>query len=105
MRAVAKHSTALAQAVVDSGALECLVQCLEEFDPSVKEASAWALSYIAKYRNQLIKIKLLLKKTHRGISFSNLRSRGYPSFSFLHPRTRNFAQMHRSKCAERNLQT
>lgn len=33
---------------MNSGALEALVQCLEEFDPSVKEAAAWALSYIAK---------------------------------------------------------
>jgi hypothetical protein len=26
-----------------------LVVCLEEFDPTVKEAAAWALSYIAKH--------------------------------------------------------
>lgn len=49
LRAVAKHSTQLAKAVVDSGALEALVVCLEEFDPTVKEAAAWALSYIAKH--------------------------------------------------------
>lgn len=48
LRAVAKHSATLAKAVVDSGALDALVDCLEEFDPSVKEAAAWALSYIAK---------------------------------------------------------
>ena len=36
LRAVAKHSPQLAQAVVDSGALDALVGCLEEFDPSVK---------------------------------------------------------------------
>jgi hypothetical protein len=29
--------------VVDSGALDALVGCLEEFDPSVKEAAGWAL--------------------------------------------------------------
>ena len=40
LRAVSKHSPQLAQAVVDSGALEALVSCLEEFDPSVKEALA-----------------------------------------------------------------
>ena len=28
---------------MDSGALDALVNCLEEFDPSVKEAAAWAL--------------------------------------------------------------
>lgn len=49
LRAVAKHSPQLAKAVVDSGALEALVVCLEEFDPTVKEAAAWALSYIAKH--------------------------------------------------------
>lgn len=49
LRAVAKHSPELAQSVVDSGALEALVMCLEEFDPSVKEAAAWALGYIASH--------------------------------------------------------
>jgi len=53
LRAVAKHSAALAQAVVDSGALDALVTCLEEFDPSVKENAAWALSYIAKHNEAL----------------------------------------------------
>ena len=48
LRSVAKHSPPLAKAVVDSGALAALVNCLEEFDPSVKEAAAWALAYIAK---------------------------------------------------------
>jgi 3-methyladenine DNA glycosylase AlkD len=43
----------LAKAVVDSGALEALVVCLEEFDPTVKEAAAWALSYIAKHTPEL----------------------------------------------------
>lgn len=36
-----QHSPELAQAVVDSGSLDALVVCLEEFDPSVKEAAAW----------------------------------------------------------------
>jgi hypothetical protein len=36
LRAVAKHSPELAQAVIDSGALDSLVTCLEEFDPGVK---------------------------------------------------------------------
>jgi hypothetical protein len=35
------------QAVVDSGALDALVGCLEEFDPSVKEAAGWALGCAA----------------------------------------------------------
>lgn len=49
MRAVAKHSPELAQSVVDSGALNALVSCLEEFDPGVKEAAAWAVGYIARH--------------------------------------------------------
>ncbi|XP_062520377.1 sperm-associated antigen 6-like isoform X2 [Corticium candelabrum] len=53
LRAVAKHSPQLAQAVVDSGALDALVVCLEEFDPGVKEAAAWALGYIARHNGEL----------------------------------------------------
>ena len=49
LRAVAKHSPELAQNVVDSGALDALVICLEEFDPGVKESAAWALGYIARH--------------------------------------------------------
>lgn len=61
LRTVAKHSPQLAQvphrrpppadpqAVVDSGAVSALVTCLEEFDPGVKEAAAWALGYIARH--------------------------------------------------------
>ena len=43
----------LPQAVVDSGALDALVGCLEEFDPGVKEAAAWALGYIARHNGEL----------------------------------------------------
>lgn len=49
LRAVAKHSPQLAQSVIDCGALDALVVCLEEFDPSVKEAATWALGYIARH--------------------------------------------------------
>lgn len=34
---------------MDSGALDALVACLEEFDPGVKEAACWALGYIARH--------------------------------------------------------
>jgi len=44
LRAVAKHTPELAQAVVDSGALDALVICLEEFDPSVKEAACYTIA-------------------------------------------------------------
>lgn len=53
LRAVAKHSAALAQAVVDSRALEELVLCLEDFDPQVKEGASWALGYIARHNSEL----------------------------------------------------
>lgn len=35
--------------MVDCGALDALVICLEEFDPGVKEAAAWALGYVARH--------------------------------------------------------
>ena len=41
------------QAVVDAGALDALVQCLDEFDPTVKESAAWALGYIARHNGEL----------------------------------------------------
>lgn len=49
MRAVAKHSSDLARAVVDSGSLDALIPCLEDFDPTVKEGAAWAIGYIAQH--------------------------------------------------------
>lgn len=49
LRAVAKHSPELSQAVVACGGVDALVLCLEEFDPGVKEAAAWALGYIARH--------------------------------------------------------
>lgn len=49
MRAVAKHSPELSQAVVSSGGVATLVLCLEELDPGVKEAATWALSCIARH--------------------------------------------------------
>lgn len=49
LRAVAKHSPELSQAVVACGGVDALVLCLEDFDPGVKEAAAWALGYIARH--------------------------------------------------------
>jgi len=48
LKSVAKHSEHLAQCVIDAGALDALVTCLEEFDPNVKEGAAYALACIAK---------------------------------------------------------
>jgi len=39
--------------VVESGALDALVACLEEFDPSVKESAVWALGFIASHTAEL----------------------------------------------------
>jgi len=60
LRAVAKHSPDLAQSVVDCGALDALVICLEEFDPGVKEAAAWALGYIARHNAGKISLVALI---------------------------------------------
>lgn len=43
----------LLQAVVDCGALDSLVTCLEEFDPGVKEAASWTLGYVAGHSPEL----------------------------------------------------
>lgn len=43
---------------MDCGALDALVICLEEFDPGVKEAAAWALGYIARQNAGLLKYML-----------------------------------------------
>ena len=42
--------------MVDCGALDALVICLEEFDPGVKEAAAWALGYIARHNDDLAQV-------------------------------------------------
>lgn len=53
LKSVAKHSPELAQSVVDANALDALVGCLTEFEPSVREAAAWALGYIARHTPDL----------------------------------------------------
>lgn len=54
LRAVAKHSPELSHAVVACGGVDALVLCLEEFDPGVKEAAAWALGFIARHNARKI---------------------------------------------------
>lgn len=49
IRAIARHSEQLAHKVVDAGVLPCLVHCLEEFDPAVKESAAWAIGQISRH--------------------------------------------------------
>lgn len=56
IRAISKHSTTLAQAIVDVGSLQPLILCLEEFDPSVKEVAAGALGNIARHSSTLAQL-------------------------------------------------
>lgn len=50
---MARHSQQLAQAVVDSGALDALVTCMEEFDGPVKDEATIALGQIARHNLEL----------------------------------------------------
>ena len=45
--------------MVDSGALNALVGCLEEFDPGVKEAASWAVGYIARHNGGIMVFVIL----------------------------------------------
>lgn len=74
LRAVAKHSPDLSQAVVDSNALEMLVPCLEEFDPTVKEAAAWAIGYIAQHTPGRYCAPYLLSHSHTHVIANALHS-------------------------------
>lgn len=53
LRAIAKHSPELALIVVHNDGLQSIIECLEDFDPGVKEAAAWALGYIARHNKSL----------------------------------------------------
>lgn len=53
LRAIAKHSPEMASVIVHGGGLEAMVICLEDFDPGVKEAAAWALGYVARHNKSL----------------------------------------------------
>ena len=53
---VARHSKELAKKVADNQAIKFLVNCLYEYDPTVKEAAVWALGYIAQHSEELAKL-------------------------------------------------
>ena len=63
---VARHSVGLAQKVVEYKAIDFLVNCLEEYDPSVKEAAVWALGYIAHHD---IKLAKKIVENHNAIDY------------------------------------
>lgn len=52
--------------MVDSGALDALVPCLEEFDPTVKEAAGWAIGYIAQHNAGTHNSQTGIRSEHRG---------------------------------------
>lgn len=53
LRALAKHSSEMASSVVAEGGLEAMALCLEDFNPSVKEAAAWGIGYVSRHNNVL----------------------------------------------------
>lgn len=55
LRSIAKHSSSLSKAIINSGVLDSLAICVEEFDPGVKESAIWALAYISKHNEGLAK--------------------------------------------------
>ncbi|XP_025152679.1 sperm-associated antigen 6 isoform X1 [Harpegnathos saltator] len=55
LRAIAKHSSELALIIVNDS-LQIIVECLEDFDPGVKEAAVWALGYIARHDKNLAQL-------------------------------------------------
>jgi len=63
LRGIAKHSPELALIVVHNNGLQIIVRCLEDFDPGVKEAAAWALGYIARHNKNLAQAAVDASKT------------------------------------------
>jgi len=53
LRSLAKHSSSLSKAIINSGVLDSLAICVEEFDPGVKESAIWALAYISKHNETM----------------------------------------------------
>jgi hypothetical protein len=87
IRNIASHGKALAQEVVKANGLQALANILSEFDPSVKEAACWAISYIAKY--------LILTQTGRRVGHSDHRSDSIEGSCALHSRTRTWPSPNR----------
>ena len=53
VRAVSRHSADLALAAVESGAVDPLVSCLEDFDSAVRQGAASALGCIGSHSSEL----------------------------------------------------
>ncbi|KAJ3618002.1 hypothetical protein MTP99_006039 [Tenebrio molitor] len=53
LRSICKHDSELATFVVESGAILPIINCLEDFEPSVQESAAWVIGYIARHNQTL----------------------------------------------------
>jgi 3-methyladenine DNA glycosylase AlkD len=53
VRSIAKHGEKQASAVAESGLIPMLVQTMNVYDPSVKEAACWALGFIGRHSAEL----------------------------------------------------
>jgi len=71
LRAIAKHSPELALIVVHNDGLQTIVKCLEDFDPGIKEAAAWALGYIARHNKNLAQAAVDASKIIINVFFYN----------------------------------
>lgn len=58
MRAIAKYSPEMAFTIVSEGGLEAAVMCLEDFNPGVMEAAAWAIGYISRHNQCLAQVAI-----------------------------------------------
>lgn len=76
LRAIAKHSPELALIVVHNDGLQTIIRCLEDFDPGVKEAAAWALGYIARHNKNLAQAAVDASKIIL-INISAIKKKGY----------------------------
>ena len=53
IKSVSRQSEGLSKQVVESGGLEAIVTCLEDFDPGVKESAAFAVAAISSHTANL----------------------------------------------------
>nr|CAH7723586.1 unnamed protein product [Callosobruchus chinensis] len=55
LRSICKHSDRNTLAVINAGGLQAMINCLEDFEVTVKEAAAWGIGYIARHNRALAK--------------------------------------------------
>lgn len=57
--------------MVHNDGLQTIVKCLEDFDPGIKEAAAWALGYIARHNKNLAQAAVDASKIIINVFFYN----------------------------------